>query len=342
MKNGDRIVQAKPAVILKSKQYASKMKKREYALAMIELAYDYKCNLSCSHCYAHRLGGKGKKLTVSDLASLSYEAHELGVFQFNLQGGEPLMWEGLDDIIKALRPELFHIAVTTNATLLDYEMAKWLRALGVDKISVSLDSIDEEMNDDIRNCKGLYRKTVDALQSAKKAGLHVNINSVITHANVRSEETIRIAEYAQHNGFTVLFIAAVPIGKWEGRRDILITESDARHLLDIARKYPAVRRDVYPAYGIDYGCRTMNGLVYITENGDLLACPFIHISIGNILEEPLAKILERGWKVKHFRDYNSKCLAAEDVYFIDCVLSKTYGRNVPIPFKKAFSDPDLY
>jgi len=329
-------------VFAKSEKYKKNFMAKEYGLAMIELAYSYKCNLKCEHCYASYLGGGKKKLSIDDVKKLSRQADEIGIFQFNLQGGEPLIWKDLDQVIVALEPDKFHITITTNATKLDFESAKHLRTLGVDKIAVSLDSFNESEFETIRKSNGLYKKTIDALFSAKEAGLHVNINTVITRQNVRSPEVVAMAEFAETHGFTLFCLVAVPVGRWEGKYDKLLNGDDTQYLKQLSKEYPVIRRDVYPAYGIDHGCRTMNGLVYITENGDLLSCPFIHVSIGNILDEPLGDILRRGWQVKYFRDYNNKCLAGEDTTFIKNILSKTFGKKVPIPFREAFADDDLY
>lgn len=338
----DKLKQEKPLVFAKSEKYYEKRVNNEYALAMIELAYDYTCNLHCQHCFAARLRGKGRKLTITDVRELSRQADELGVFQYNLQGGEPLLWNNLDELILALNPERFHITVTTNATMFNLKKAKHLKALGVDKISVSLDSFNAQEHDAMRQKEGLYQKTIDALFMAKEAGLQVNINTIVTRQNIRSKEIIEIAEFAEKNGFSLLYLVAIPTGQWEGRYDILITEDDARYLKELSKEHPVIRRDTYPAYGIDYGCRAMNNLLYITGNGDVLSCPFIHISIGSILKEPLKDILARGWRVKYFRDYNPKCLAGEDRDFIEKILSKTFGKEVPIPFDEAFEEKDLY
>ncbi|MBF0216900.1 MAG: radical SAM protein [Candidatus Omnitrophica bacterium] len=332
----------KPRAYEKSEAYRRKVTRGEYALAMIELAYRYECNLACGHCYASRLGGGPRRLRVEDVKRISAEADQAGVFQFNLQGGEPLMWEDLDEVIKAIRPEFFHITVTTNAKLLDRGTAARLKGLGVDKISCSLDSFNEEKNDLSRGEKGIYRKVLRGLSLVKEAGLQVCINTVAVKGGVKTPETLELAEFAQKNGFTVLFLPAVPIGEWEGRYDVLITDEEAGYIKELSEKYPAVRRDVFPAYGINYGCRTMNGLVYITENGDLLGCPFIHVSIGNVLDEPLADILKKGWKVKFFRDHNPKCLAAEDREFIGKIIAKTFGKKGPIGMEEAFDRDDLY
>ena len=123
---------------------------------------------------------------------------------------------------------------------------------------------------------------------------------------------------------------------------MLIDKEDAAYLRDLKEKHDCLHRDLYPIFDFEWGCRTVNGLIYITEGGDVLPCPFIHVSLGNIIDEPLSTILERGWRVTKFRDYSSHCLAGEDREFIENYMSKAIGRTGPVPFNEAFTDDDLY
>ena len=63
------------------------------------------------------------------------------------------------------------------------------------------------------------------------------------------------------------------------------------------------------------GCTTVNRL-YITPLGDVLVCPFVHIKIGNILEQSLREIVDYGFSIKHFREHSDLCLAGEDQSFV--------------------------
>lgn len=317
---------SKPAVIRKMIKYRKTIKAGNYGLQLVELNYNSNCNFSCQHCYARNISRHEDGLALSDVKDLADQAHDLGVWQWHLQGGEPLAWPDLYDVIAAIDPGRFHFFITTNGWLLTREKAQKLADAGVDRISVSIDSFDEEKHDAFRRKKGAFRRAVDALQFAKEAGMQANINTCITRQNCRSDDIIRIIEFAQENKYTVLFVVAAPVGAWAGRTDLLITEEDSEYLRSLKEKYPFVHRDLYPLFDFEWGCRTMNGLVYITPDGDLFSCPFIHVTIGNIREEPLAAILERGWKVKYFRDYNPKCLVGEDTRFIETVLNKIVQR----------------
>ena len=56
--------------------------------------------------------------------------------------------------------------------------------------------------------------------------------------------------------------------------------------------------------------------MYITPTGDLLACPYVHIKIGNVFKQSLKEISDYGFRIKHFRNHSDLCLAGEDLNFI--------------------------
>lgn len=311
-------------------------------MQLIELNYNNSCNFNCEHCFSHNFPKGSRQLSINDVKRLSRQADEVGAWQWHLQGGEPTVWPDLDDVIMAIDPAKFYIFITSNGWLLSEEKACHLAGLGVDKVSIGLDSWKAEKHDSFRHKPGAYKKAIQALFNAKNAGMQANINTVITHQNLRSSEIMELIEFAEKNQFTILFVVATSSGKWAGKTDMLITQEDADYIRELSLKYNFITRDLYPLFDFEWGCRTMNGLVYITPSGDLLSCPFIHISIGNILEEPLSTILERGWRVKYFRNYSPKCLAGEDYEFIKKFMSKPIGSNGLLYFNDIFNDADLY
>ena len=68
---------------------------------------------------------------------------------------------------------------------------------------------------------------------------------------------------------------------------------------------------------------------------------YIQMAKGNIFEESLPDILKRGMSIKHFAEYNPKCLSGEDRGFIDKYMSKFYGKPLPISWQEAFTDEDF-
>jgi len=79
------------------------------------------------------------------------------------------------------------------------------------------------------------------------------------------------------------------------------------------------------------GCTTVNR-VYITPLGDVLACPYVHIKIGNILEQPLKEIIEHGFSIKHFNNHSPICLAGENKEFVSNYMSRA-GQSIFRPSK---------
>jgi len=82
-------------------------------------------------------------------------------------------------------------------------------------------------------------------------------------------------------------------------------------------------------------------MVSITKYGDIMPCPYIHVSLGNFFDEPLKDIIERGLKIKHFGKHVDTCLIAEDRDFIHKYVVKTYGRTLPVPYTEIFREEDF-
>ncbi len=315
---------------------------RNIATPIIDIAYNYACNLSCAHCTAARFKRPGRRvLTPADLNDLSNQAHALGLCQYCLSGGEPLVFKDLDEVIAGLQPERFHLTMSTNGHFLTAEKALHLKQLGVDKLKISLDDFDEEEHDRNRHSPGAFRRAMEAFQHAKDAGLSVVIQTMVTHQNCRSGRIFEMAEFAEKNGFTVDVLIARATGALEGRHEILIDEDDAEYLRQAHAQHPVLHRDTYPSYGMDKGCGCVDSTLHITQYGDVLPCVFIHISIGNIFEEPLADIIKRGQSLKPFACHNKLCLSGEDRNFIDKYMTKFYGKPLPLDWREAFTEEDF-
>jgi MoaA/NifB/PqqE/SkfB family radical SAM enzyme len=220
--------------------------------------------------------------------------------------------------------------------------ARHLKAIGVDKVKISLDSLDEEVYTQTRRQDKAYHKAMEALFIAREAGLQVSVQTVISHQTARTDATEKLAKFCQENGFNFDIMIAKAIGRWEGKEDVLIDRDDAAYLVELRKKYSLVQRDVFPTYGgTAGGCVAVRKTLLLTKYGDILPCGFIHISIGNIFQEPLKDIIERGFKLKHFRNGHPICLSGEDRVFIRKYMRKFYGKPLPIHWSEAFTNEDF-
>lgn len=183
-------------MIALSKEYAQTHKHGKSVKGFI-LNYSNKCNFTCPHCYTRSGAGEfgETKLTMEDIKRLADEADELGVYEIDIQGGEPLINPQLFDILDAIQTERFYTYITTNGWFLDMELAEKLAKAGVDRISVSIDAFSSEEHDSFRRKEGSFKRCIDALGYTQKAGMKAYVNIVVGHYNAQSKELKDFVSY---------------------------------------------------------------------------------------------------------------------------------------------------
>jgi len=250
------------------------------------------------------------------------------------------MFPDLEDVVKAIGADRFHLFISTNGALLSADKAKWLKSIGIDKVKISLDCIDEDgpsFHD-----KGQTSAALRALKNAVAADLQPVAQTVFTHQNCRTPETERMAAYCQENDIQVDIMLGKAIGRWEGHEEILVTGSDLQYIRKLHEKYPVLHLDTFPTYEEKRGsCGAVKKILEVTKYGDVMPCVFIHIAIGNVFDDTLAEIMERGLSIRHFREESPICLSGVDRRFIKDHMSKFYGKKLPISYKDAFSEEDF-
>lgn len=310
-------------------------------LRYVDFALDFNCNLKCQHCFATALKQDGRrKLNIDEYRDIARECMKLGTVNFSFQGGEPLLVDNLSEIIQAFKPRQNLISVTTNGTLLTKEKVIELRKMRVDILTVSLDSSIAQEHDNFRGVPGAFNKTFNGIKIALKNGLRVTIGCVVTHQTLKTKGILGLVEFSRESKILLYFIFPVPAGRWVNQKDMLLTQEDLLFIRDLTHKFPYLRTDFQANLG-GYGCGAVKEILYITPYGDVLACPFLHFSLGNVLEEPLSVIRNRALKNKYFAVYHDKCLASTDKDFIEHYLSKTFGfSNLPLPWEELFAKED--
>ena len=320
----------KPLVYEKVVRFNEKFKNGE-SIAIIQLQYNYDCNFKCVHCSISDFrfrNNKGRSLTIADVRELSRQADELGLAHIDVTGGEPLVFQDLDQLIEAIDPAKFYIQCDTNGWLMTDEKAKHLKSIGIDKIQLSLDSLSAEDHDAFRKKSGSYKKALRAIDSIKKSGLNMHIATVVTHQRLYSEEFIEFLEFAKSREVAVSVCWPKPVGEWAGNFDVLITQEDIAYLDSLRSKYHLYEH-LTPGYGLNIGCIAVKRMISITQFGDVLPCPWMYFSLGNIFTESLKDILQRG--MNYFKERHDTCLVSCDKNFIEKYVAKTYGKNLPVP-----------
>lgn len=337
----NQLKEEKPYVYEKVAKFDEKIRKGE-SIAIIQFQYNYTCNFACEHCSVKRFQGKNdaRQMTIADVKDLFRQADELGLARVTITGGEPLVFKDLDELVAAIDPKKFYINCDTNGWLLNENMAKHLKEIGVDRIQLSLDSFNAEEHDNFRHVKGAYDRAMKAVDIAQKAGLGIFMQTVVWKQRLHSEEFIKFLEYFTNKGVGVFVSYAKPVGSWEGKYDGLVDKEDMAYMRELEKKYK-VFTHLTPAYGLNMGCIAVKGMFSVTQYGDVLPCPYIHTSIGNIFNEPLKDIIKRGLDIKYFGEHVDTCLIAEDRDFIKkYVAGRIYGKPLPVPCSEVFTDED--
>lgn len=208
---------------------------------------------------------------------------------------------------------------------MDATRSRRLRSWGVDQLNVSLDSFNPEEHDEFRGKHGAWHKTMSGIQEARRNGLNVQMNTTVSKLNLYTPGFAGIIDFCTTHRILLNLVLAAPSGNWDGNKSVLLDRGDMRFVRAIVKSTPWVRQDM-DSIQLDRGCPAMKEAIYITPFGDVLCCPFIHISFGNLHDESLPAIRTRALQYNFLGEHAKQCLVAEDGRFIDRYLSKTFGQ----------------
>ncbi len=306
-------------------------------LRYVDFAVDFPCNLQCVHCFNTTLkdkNGQRKLLEVEEYRAIARECRKMGAVAFSFQGGEPLLFlDRLLEVIQVFDPSGALISVTTNGTLGTPVILRRLYDAGVDILTVSLDSGIAEEHDGFRGLEGAFKRTVETIDAALKTGLRVTIGTTVSHQSVRGEGLKGLMEFARSRRCQLMLGFAVSAGRWKGKEEVLLTDEDLTLIEEYMRKNRFVRTDMKGNY-LHPGCGAMKEIMYVTPYGEVLCCPFVHISFGDAKRESMSLIRERALKNPYLKRYWPKCLAATDEGFRNAILSQLEeAKTLPIDYR---------
>lgn len=173
------------------------------------------CNLRCRYCMPEE--GVAKKaheamMTAEETVMAVQAAARLGIRKIRITGGEPLVKRGIVKLCGAISqiPGIEEVCMTTNGTLLP-RFAEELRAAGVSRLNISLDTLDEEKYRHITRM-GELKDALSGIEAAKKAGFEkIKINNVLM-GGFNDDEIPCFAELTRTDPVEVRFIELMPIG----------------------------------------------------------------------------------------------------------------------------------
>jgi cyclic pyranopterin phosphate synthase len=195
---------------------------RGRGLSDLRISVTDRCNFRCRYCMpreqfdGYRFSPRSELLTFEEITRVSSIFASLGVRKFRLTGGEPLLRAEIEKLVALLaRIEGAEVALTTNGVLLSRRAAA-LKAAGLSRVTVSLDSLDDDV----------FRTTVDAdfrvadvlagIEAAERAGLTpIKINAVVRRGK-NDAGIVALARRFQGSGHIVRFIEFMDVGTTNG------------------------------------------------------------------------------------------------------------------------------
>lgn len=175
-----------------------------------------RCNLRCSYCIPKGFNDfetPDHWLTFDELMRVVRAFVRLGTKRFRLTGGEPLVRKNLTDLVHRIKKidEVEDLSITTNGTLLTSH-AKSLFEAGLDRLNISLDSLNRKNIEDITGLDCL-EQVMEGLRTAKQLGFHkIKINMVVL-PDKNMAEIERMLEFCIEHGFILCLIEVMPMGK---------------------------------------------------------------------------------------------------------------------------------
>ncbi|MFD1376687.1 GTP 3',8-cyclase MoaA [Micrococcus antarcticus] len=187
-----------------------------------------RCNFRCVYCMPKEIFGRdfvfrerSELLSFEEIQRLARVSVSLGVTKLRLTGGEPLLRRGIVDLVgmlaKLRTPEgqPVDLAMTTNGSALPV-LAPALKEAGLNRVTISLDSLDDEKFKAINDVDFPVSRVLHAIDVAREVGLGpVKINTVVKRG-VNDSEILSLAEHFRGSGAILRFIEYMDVGTTNG------------------------------------------------------------------------------------------------------------------------------
>ncbi len=291
-------------------------------LLKLRIVVNSVCNFSCIFCHFEGQAKLIPELSPSDIGFVVDAAMKIGINDFKITGGEPLLRRDILDIIKEIssrRPN--DISLTTNGYNLK-ELARDLRNSGLARLNVSLHSLKSDRYRYITGVNG-FEKVINGLMEAKNYFNKIKLNVVLLNG-INTDELNDIIDFAVTNEFNLQFIELMPVG--DGSHIFEKYYYDINNVLPLLEKrgrFIGNRADLHnrPLFMVDgikveliknyrnptfcAGCTTMR----LTSNGGLKTCLYREpvMNLWNIIKNrDLDSLVDAFKKANMMREPNFK------------------------------------
>ena len=287
------------------------------------------CNLACRHCRAEAIPTpppdelspeEGRDL-VDQLAAWTPSPGLI------LSGGEPLMRPDILELAAYGRTRGLRVLVSTNGLLVTAALARELKAVGVARVSLSLDHPEAAAHDAFRGAPGSFEALREAAAHFREAGLPFQINSTLTSSNLGQARALA-ARALDLGAIAHHIFLLVPVGRAVSLENTIAAEAYEAALLDLQRLEPELGLEFKATCAPQYqrlaiqagqaprgrGCLAGQGFLFLSSTGEARGCGYLDLAAGDLRRTPLKTIYEESPLFNDLRDrksYRGRCGACE-------------------------------
>ncbi|MCU5101524.1 GTP 3',8-cyclase MoaA [Bacillus sp. AC79A.1] len=284
--------------------------KLQRPLKDLRISVTDRCNFRCRYCMPEEIFGpdysflsNDKILSFDEIERITRIFVSLGVRKLRITGGEPLLRRGLPKLIERLHKidGVEDIGLTTNGSLLK-KFAPDLYKAGLSRVTVSLDSLEEERFFYLNGNRSKVQRVLEGIQAAAEVGMKIKINMVVQKGK-NEQDILQMAQYFKENKHILRFIEYMDVGNYNGwdlkevvsKQEIVDTIHQVMPLERIEANYSGEVATRYRYIGSDEEIGIISSVtdsfclsctrVRISAEGKLYTCLFA--SKGNDLRELL-------------------------------------------------------
>ncbi|MGE7938367.1 GTP 3',8-cyclase MoaA [Bacillus paramycoides] len=284
--------------------------KLDRPLRDLRISVTDRCNFRCRYCMPEEIFGRDysflsndKILSFDEIERITRIFVSLGVRKLRITGGEPLLRRNLPELIQRLNKidGVEDIGLTTNGSLLK-KFAPDLYKAGLSRVTVSLDSLDEERFSYLNGNRSKVKTVLAGIQAAAEVGMKIKMNMVVQKGR-NEQDIVQMAEYFKENKHILRFIEYMDVGNYNGwelgevvsKQEILKMIHKVMPLEKIEANYPGEVATRYRYIGSDEEIGIISSVTdsfcssctraRISAEGKLYTCLFA--SKGNDLKELL-------------------------------------------------------
>lgn len=260
-------------------------------LRSIDLDLTYACPLACAQCYSAEYMSSPTPepdLSLAELKGVLKQARGLGAIHTNLSGGEALLRQDLDHIIRAARQSGMLVSLCTSGMGLRQKRIERLKNAGLDVLLLSLDSDHADIHDTNRGIPGLYQTVLDAASYARSLGLLIGFNTVATAEKIQDGTLLRLARLAEQQKAHLNLTVPVAIGRWANQPSQQLKLPERQAFLRLL-KHPNIRTDTTGNYGAP-GCPAGLEKLAVSPSGEVRACQVLPGNLGHLRHRPLNEV----------------------------------------------------